>query len=143
MAGNLGAFRVSQQDFNEWQRLLKEALVCPTRSWSKLESRFDRRKVRQLWEPLPITFDWTSRVPIARIKPFSALKTIVATIQLDRLRGAQFKFCARNDCRRVFELESHPNRIYCDYECAHLVAVRNSRRRKSEETTKFRRKEAR
>lgn len=129
MAGTLGLIRISKNDFAEWQRLIREALLRHPREWRKLESQFDRRKVSKLFEPLPIKFAWDAMVPTARISTVKTLTAIIATIQLDVLRGAQFKVCARTDCANPpFKVESR-HKIYCSPECAHLVAVRNSRAR--------------
>ena len=129
MAGQFGTFRISKNDFVEWQQLLREALLRHPREWRKLESRFDRRKVSKLFEPLPMSFAWDVAVPTARICTTTALTAIIATIQLDVLRGAEFKVCARADCPNPpFKVETR-HKIYCSPECAHLVAVRNSRAR--------------
>jgi hypothetical protein len=53
MAGNFGTFRISRNDFTEWQRLIREALLRDPREWRNLDSQFDRNKVRKLSEPLP------------------------------------------------------------------------------------------
>jgi hypothetical protein len=129
MAGDFGPFRISQDDFAEWQHLIREALLRHPREWEKLESRFDSSKVRRLFEPLPISFAWAAKVPIARIRTGKTLIAIIATIQLDVLRGAEFKVCARTDCTNPpFKVEAR-HKIYCSAGCAHLVAVRNSRER--------------
>jgi hypothetical protein len=129
MAGHLGTLRISKNDFVEWQQLLREALPRHPREWRKLESRFDRRKVDKLFEPLPISFAWDAIVPTARMRTTKTLAVIIATIQLDVLRGAQFRVCARTDCvNPPFKVEAR-HKIYCSPECAHLVAVRNSRAR--------------
>ncbi len=129
MAGTLGLFRISKNDFAEWQRLIREALLRHPREWKKLESQFDRRKVSKLFKPLPIRFAWDAMVPTATISTVKTLTAIIATIQLDVLRGVLFKVCARTDCvNPPFEVESR-HKIYCSPECAHLVAVRNSRAR--------------
>jgi hypothetical protein len=129
MAGQFGTFRISKNDFVEWQQLLRQALLRHPRGWRKFESRFDRRKVGKLFEPLPISFAWDAVVPTARIRTTKTLVAIIATIQLDVLRGAEFKVCARADCPSPpFKVETR-HKIYCSPECAHLVAVRNSRAR--------------
>lgn len=129
MAGSLGTFRISKKDFAEWQALLREAILLSPRDWARLLSRFDSQKVRLLSKPLPIQFLWDGNVPEARIVISGTLPLIIATIQIDVLRGAQFRTCARTDCvNPPFKLETR-HKIYCSPECAHLVAVRNSRAR--------------
>jgi hypothetical protein len=127
MAGSLGTIRISQNGFAEWQAMLREALLRHPREWRDFETRFDRQKVRMLFRPLPIGFVWDGDAPEARIALSGALLIIIATIQLDVLRAAQFRACARTDCRNPpFEVETR-RKIFCSPECAHLVAVRRSR----------------
>ncbi len=138
MAGDFGTFRISNNDFVEWQLLLRSALPLHPMEWKKLESRFGQKKVGKLFEPLPISFAWDAKVPTARIRTKKVLTAIIATIQLDVLRGAKFKVCARTDCPNPpFRVEVR-HKIYCSHECAHLVAVRNSRERvaKNKRSTK-------
>jgi hypothetical protein len=128
MAGYFGTFRLSKTDFVEWQALLREALTRPPSEWRKLESTFDLRKVVRLFSPLPITLELETQTPTARIRIGQSLQAMIATIQLDILQGARFQYCARIDCTAPpFKLESRHERIYCSSDCAHLVAVRNSR----------------
>lgn len=132
MAGHFGTFRISKNDFAEWQRIIREALLRHPREWRKLESQFDRRKIRKLFEPLQIMFAWDAMAPTAKISTAGTLTAIIATIQLDVLRGARFKVCARTGCvNPPFKVEVR-HKIYCSHECAHLVAVRNSRARAAE-----------
>jgi hypothetical protein len=59
------------------------------------------------------------------------LDALWATVQLDFAWESQFRVCARPDCGRIFRI-THSARIYCDNQtCAHLMAVRNYRKRKS------------
>jgi hypothetical protein len=59
----------------------------------------------------------------------SFIDAIVASIQIDKLRGAEFRYCARSDCTEPFQVESRHERIYCSTDCAHYMAVKNSRAR--------------
>ena len=118
---------LSEEDFANWQELLKEAMVSPPSQWPSLSSKFGNLNVQRLFEPLPVRF---RGIPFPAIKVSAAepLRAMISTIQLDALSGSQFRYCARNDCTAPpFELESRHERIYCSPECAHLVAVRNSR----------------
>lgn len=131
MAGNFGPMWLSQNDFVEWQHLLREALIVPPNEWQKFYSRFDKMKVRKLLAALPIWFEWDTQTPTARIRTHT-VGAIIASIQLDLLQGAQFRVCARPDCHNPpFKVEAR-QKIYCSYECAHLVAVRNKRARDAE-----------
>jgi hypothetical protein len=72
---------------------------------------------------------WNGAQHIALIETKDVLATIVATIQIDHLRGAKFGICARADCPRFFEITSRHIRKYCSYDCAHLETVRRSRQK--------------
>jgi hypothetical protein len=75
---------------------------------------------------------WHGATHLAVIKTTNVVATILATIEIDHLRGATFRLCARPDCPRSFEITSKHNRIYCSQECGHLVSVRNTRERRGQ-----------
>jgi len=129
--GAFGLAQFSKNDFVEWQNLVREALLRDPWKWRELKSQFDRTKVRRLFEPQQITFAWDAAMaPSAKILTTDTLAAVIATLQVDVLRGAKFKVCARTDCvNPPFRVEAHRNKIYCSTECGHLVAVRNSRAR--------------
>lgn len=131
MAGNFGPGKLTENDFLEWQKLVKSALLTPPANWQSLKNMFSPEKVEKLLAPLPITFQWESSVPTACIKTRRSLSAIIASIQIDALQGSQFKVCARHDCHSApFKVEAR-QKIYCSAECAHLVAVRESRKRQA------------
>jgi len=132
MAGAFGSFRISERDFVEWQGLLREALIRPPREWAKLKSGFNPAKVERLFQPLPIRFDWGPESPIAIVRTRTVLNALIATVQVDALRGMQFRVCARVDCTNAPFAVAARQKIYCSSDCAHLVAVRESRRRAAE-----------
>ena len=53
-----------------------------------------------------------------------------AELCFEKLQGTTFGWCARADCGQFFQHTSRHARKYCSPECAHLVAVRNSRKKK-------------
>ena len=143
MTGSFGAVPVSERIFEQWQKLLREALIRPAREWRALERESGKPRVGVLGggltAPLKITFDWAGKTPQAVIFARTALDAIIATIQIDKLTGAEFRVCARHDCRRPpFRVEAR-QKIYCSGDCAHLVAVRESRRRARQRAEKKRR----
>lgn len=131
--GYFGEPFISKMRFGLWQKLLREALIRPAREWKALESEIGLRGLTdQLTGPLKIGFVWDGNTPRALIRSKAVLRTIIATIQIDKLTGAQFKVCARYDCNNPpFRVEAR-HKIFCSPECAHLVAVRNSRQRAAE-----------
>lgn len=129
LTGDFGTWLIKKNDFVEWQRIVREALLRPPQEWDQLRSRFDPTKVHRLVAPVGITFVWDAVPPAAKIRTTTTIAAIIATIQLDVLRGALFKVCARTDCvSPPFKVEAR-HKIYCSPECAHLVAVRKSRAR--------------
>jgi hypothetical protein len=130
MAGCFGPFRISKRSFGLWQKVLREALIRPAHEWKALQSEFDvPNHDLRLTNPLRIAFAWGGDAPRAYIPAMATLDTIIATIQIDKLQGAEFRVCARHDCKNPpFRVEAR-QKIYCSSECAHLVAVRNSRAR--------------
>jgi hypothetical protein len=123
-AGMLG-----EKEFGKWQGVIREAMVKPPSEWRSLAARFDPGVAYRLFGELPLRFQWEP-IPVAKVRTGSPLQAIIATIQLDVLAGSQFRYCKRNDCTAPpFKLESRHERVYCSSDCAHLVAVRNSRAR--------------
>ncbi len=133
MAGRWSGSRfITQSDFAEWQQLLREALVRQAKDWKSLAGQFATEKVLTLTGSLRIVFDWRGDVPAAKVVLPDSLTAIIATIQVDALQGAEFRVCARHDCKSApFRVEAR-QKIYCSTDCAHLVAVRNSRKRAQE-----------
>lgn len=128
MAGNFGPFRISKRVFGQWQELLREALIRPAREWGALKAEFQNTHVRLSLQPR-IAFDWAGESPKAVILAQTALEAIIATIQIDKLIGGEFRVCARHDCKNPpFKVEAR-QKIFCSSDCAHLVAVRRSRER--------------
>jgi hypothetical protein len=141
--GRLGIHEINKDEFGRLQRVVKEALIRPAREWKTLELEFGVSI--QNWTiniPKRINFDWDSEVPRACIKTFNTLDAIFATIQVDKLQGAQFRECARHDCKNPpFRVEAR-HKIFCSPECAHLAAVRESRKRAAEAKAKAAKKSA-
>ena len=137
---DLGEIR--KKEFADWQRLFRKALILPAREWKALAGEFAQQKVERLLGRLPIDFQWDAETPVALINCTSAFMTIIATIQVDALRGTQFRVCARHDCNNPpFRVEAR-HKIFCCSDCAHLVAVRKSRERAAEAKSKAAKKAA-
>lgn len=83
-----------------------------------------------------VTFHWNGIPKIdygakhfAVIETRDVVSAILATIEIDHLRGAKFGACARTDCPKFFEITSQHKRKYCTMSCAHLESVRRMRKR--------------
>jgi hypothetical protein len=137
MAGCFGPFRISKRSFGLWQKVLREALIRPAHEWKALQSEFGvPNHDLRLTKPLRIAFAWDGDAPRAYVPAMGTLDTIITTIQIDKLQGAEFRVCARHDCKNPpFRAEAR-HKIFCDSSCAHLVAVRKSRERASQAKSK-------
>lgn len=119
--------------FSQWQRLLRRAMTTPATDWtSRLGAEFAKAPLETLQSRFRVSFDLRGGSPVAEIAVNSALDAMIATLHVDAVNGARFRECKRPDCPNApFALESNHDRIYCSYECAHLMAVRASRQRKA------------
>jgi hypothetical protein len=129
--GSVTGKTMTKDDFADWQQLLRAALIRPAKEWNALSHEFGLKGIELLFA-VPIHFAWDGAVPSAKISAPSALRAMIATIQVEKLQGATFRECARPDCKNPpFKVEAR-HKIFCSSDCAHLVAVRNSRKRAEE-----------
>jgi hypothetical protein len=139
MAGAFGTALITRDDFEEWQRLMRKALLVPNRKWKSLSGEFDPEKVSRLGESL-IRFDFDAEPATATLVGLSPLDSMIASIQLDKLQQAKFRVCARTDCTGPpFKVPTR-QKIYCSSKCAHLAAVRADRARKADSAKPIKRK---
>jgi len=130
-----------------WQTVFCQLLMRSPDSWYELIAMRKKSNPNDPnWPVLvrashvTLQFQWhrkgQSYVPgvayTAVLKTFDVVSAILATIYLDRLRGAIFGFCARDDCRKVYEITSNHKRKYCEQYCAHLASLRRMRKQKAE-----------
>ncbi len=128
-------------DFTGWQEVFRELLRRSPRTWDQyLEElnmgtpRFNVLLIRMVIAEINtvrfhLSFKWQGKVQVGIVKVNHAASAMLATILIDRLRGATFRFCARHDCRKAFEIISKHKRKYCDQYCAHLESLRRMRAR--------------
>jgi hypothetical protein len=127
-------FRTSQMRgervLAEWQSLLTKAMVLPPNEWPELskQKEFSPGYVRALTQKLAIEIDWKDQPPTARILVRPSVQAVILSIQLDKLQGTDFKVCARPDCQELPFRVGARSKEYCSYDCAHLMAVRRSRK---------------
>ena len=121
-------------DFREWQAVVKQMLRLHPANWrQKLPDIVrDQRKLTfiSLTSRLPINFLWDRAKPYGVITTQNTLSAMLATVFIDRLRGARIKFCARPDCKKEFRVVSNHERDYCRPYCAHLESLRRLRARR-------------
>lgn len=129
--GKVGRFGISEKLFAEWQQLIEKALLTPPETWDELKTEFSPQLVDQLFRAPQLRFNWKANPPSVSLNSSEVIEIIIATVQVDALNNERFRVCARQDCNRPpFRVESR-RKIYCSPDCAHLVAVRNSRARKA------------
>ncbi len=139
-AGVAGSGHWDLKDFKGWQQVFREFLKCSPAMWPnylvKLTAAAPGFNVRlihmemgvSLESRLRIRLSWQRRSAVIWVT--EAVSAILATIHIDHLRGLRFRFCARRDCRRPFEITSRHRRKYCQQYCAHLESLRRMRNRK-------------
>jgi hypothetical protein len=113
-------------DFWAWQDIFRKALVQKNLLWRK-EFRgfypgiFTNRRY-------DVQFFFEEIKSKAVIEAECGLYAIGATVELDLMSEAEFKWCARPDCPvKIFKPKTRHQTKYCSYECAHLQSVRNAR----------------
>jgi hypothetical protein len=116
-----------QSDLCGWQQIIRKLMTRSRRRWSALALSDYAKEVIHRSRKMTIEL-WRSDGGAALVA-FNTLEALLATVHVDQLRGARFKFCARPDCRRPFDLTSRHKRKYCSDECGHLMAVRAARAR--------------
>lgn len=121
----------------ERRDLLKKWMPLGPKSWHKLEGQFSQSLLEYVCvgtgrhHSLHAAFGWSQDgVPAVTVFAHDVLEAIVLTVHVDHLHGVKFKSCARPDCKKPFHQTSRHRRIYCDWNCGHLVAVRKYDRRK-------------
>jgi len=126
------ATRTTVENFHDWQAQVRLLMTHSPVNWKErisddflwLMSRNDAFKIR---------FAWTAEGYSGNIWVGLTLVAILATIHLDHLRKAEFRFCSREDCGMPYEITSHHERKYCTEYCAHIESVRKTRARQRAE----------
>jgi len=125
-----GLFATRISDFTglqEWKDLFKLLMVNNPASWPGLKGDFAQQKLSLvLRSQLPrFEVQWGKDMHKIVLKTGSTLTAILASIEVDHLRGVKYAFCQREDCGKPYP--SRSNKKFCDYECAHLHTVRRLR----------------
>lgn len=130
------------KECSAWRALLLDALQMDYADWKRLASKHPAAWVNELLAPLPLTIEARNGAPMARVVCQSLLDVLIVTTQLDGIRGLRWRVCKAERCGELFQIGNYDHKIYCDYECAHRQAVRESRRRAAIEKAKKRSKKA-
>ena len=109
------------REIHRFQQRMRERLADPQAA--KLGFR--------VWSPTPggVTLDYRKHPAglSVSIHCQTALEAMSWTVDIDLTQGARFRYCARSDCKKLFELISRHKRRYCSMYCAHLESVRRGR----------------
>jgi len=133
------------KDFKGWQEVFREFLRRAPATWERYLAQlnvgtprfnaplisFELRVINDA--RFQLRFVWEEDLQSGIIRVRHAASAILATILVDRLRGASFRFCARHDCRKPFEVKSKHERKYCSQYCGHLESLRRMRERQKRE----------
>ena len=127
---------LSFADLLQWQKLLKECRLTEPAGWEALSKEYARlRHASSILDAQDILIPLESPIRIS-LRCWCVRDAILAAIYLDKLANVKSSMCHRPDCGVVFNHESGHQRKYCTPDCAHLVAVRNERKRKAEAKSK-------
>jgi hypothetical protein len=114
----------------EWQTIIAKMMTISPENWGRLlkDPTLAKGKVKAALSKIPqVHFQWSKGKPSLAFWTGFTLRAIVATIQVDHVRGARFSSCQRPDCHTVYQLESLHKRKYCSHECGHLESMRRTR----------------
>lgn len=121
------------RDLRRWQSLIKALLTTSPSRWRETLQDSDENLVqailahRNLSVHLPIDGSGSSPAVMA----FNTLEAIMASILADHLHGVRHAICEREDCAKLFRVESQRARMFCTRYCGHLVSLRRSRSTKA------------
>jgi hypothetical protein len=127
---------VLEEECSGWRVLLRDALQMDYADWKQLASKHPAEWVRELLAPLPLPIEARAGAPMGRVVCQSLLDVLIVTTQLDGIRGLRQRVCKAEGCGELFPVRNYEHKIYCNYECAHRQAVRESRRRAAIEKAK-------
>ncbi len=127
LAGDLSA-RLISEEYMEWRSLVRAAMTCKMTDWPKLNREFPQSKVTRLCQPLALAIEWRNGRPHGIITCTGILQALIATLHIDAVIGAEYRFCACVGCTNSFKVKRKDQR-YCDDDCKHRQTVRDGRER--------------
>jgi hypothetical protein len=130
---------LSLQDVQVWQKIFAKLVRRQPDRWNQYVHEVLSTQLQPHdWIPIflgsrhRVEFQWHRAKYIALLRTFDVVSTIVATIQVDHLRGAKFGACARADCPKFFEFTTGHKRKYCGQYCAHFASLRRMRKKQQQ-----------
>jgi hypothetical protein len=134
--------KIAFRDLLLAQKTFKEFMVASFPQWPTLFAKYEDAIARKRCAQAEVEMARELYIP-ARLnvtaEPTGALLTVckvgmqalAAVLQLEKLAGSEYRYCERQDCTKVYKIQSGHKRKFCSDSCAHLVAVRKSRARKN------------
>jgi len=126
----------------EWRSLIRAAMTTKMSEWPKLKAKFPAAKVDILCEPMALSVEWKEGRPTGVITCLGILRTLIATLQIDALIGAEYRFCACVGCSNAFKVKRRDQR-YCNEDCKHRQVVRDGRERHRKAVEQAKRRDGR
>jgi hypothetical protein len=114
---------IEVQEISRLQQAIREAMTTASGKWFSTEYS------------LPANWQRKTEYPYFSLLTDKAEGALCMTVTADLLNESRFKICARPDCGQPFKVESKHERKFCSRSCAHIEAVRRSRREKGAETS--------
>ena len=74
---------------------------------------------------------------VAYIEGQSTLEAMLAVVNIDHLKGINYRLCKRDGCDNIFEV-TRPDKVFCGHPCAHKAHIYEKR----EEARKAKKKAA-
>lgn len=125
----LVSMKLLQEEFREWQSLIRAAMTTKMSTWPTLKEKFSAHKVDLLCEPMRLAVEWQNGRAVGIIRCSGVLQALVATLQVDALIDAEYRFCACVGCGKSFKVTRKDQRYCPDSDCKHRQVVRNGRER--------------
>jgi len=113
-------------EFLNWQSLVRAAMTTKMTAWPQLKREFPADKITRLCQPIPLAIEWRDGRPTGSIICSGILQTLISTLQIDALIGAEYRFCACRGCPKSFKVKRKDQR-YCSEDCKHRQVVRDGR----------------
>jgi hypothetical protein len=124
---------ITESELWQFQAAIRQQLLKPTVSENrtKLAAEFEVAIHNRIQVHLMnINVGLEDGTLVGEAEALNTFDAILSSIFIDGLRNLHFKVCARPDCATIYELTSRHKRKFCSYDCAHLMTVRRSRKRK-------------
>jgi hypothetical protein len=135
-AGWLQSFRFT--DVTEFQQTIKDLACAPISAWERVAGA--GRFADLIWCPKLIEVRLVNGSVQGVCKGDQTWMVCASVLWFDKAAGAESRVCERSDCQHLYRVESQQRRKYCSPECAHVCAVRESRRRARKAVAKARRR---